>query len=283
MSTLRVRQQKRKAERNPAVWRGGVAARVDEARPAVEHGERSRIGVSWRVISALIVVSFSLVLVAFFITDFFYVRHVTVRGARYVSEAEIFRYADIANVHVFWVNPETVSRKIETASPVIASARVTVGWPPDMVQIVIEEREPALIWVQAGVTALVDIQGRVLRFPSDNEPRPALMRVMAEPIIEGPPGVDVPVPLDAVTGALQLQSLLAGLEVLRYHPAKGLGFREPGGWDVWLGTGTDMPDKLLIYETVRDDLQARGITPVEINVAHPDAVYYCGSVELCHE
>lgn len=282
MSTLRMRQQKRKADRSPAVWHG-MATRLREARPVVEHGERSRVGVSWRVVSGVMVASFSLVLIAFFLTDFFYVRHVTVRGARYVSEAEVFRYANIADVHVFWIDPETVRRNIETASPVIASARVSVGWPPDMVQIVIEEREPALIWVQAGVTALVDIQGRVLRFPPDNEPRPALLRVLAEPLIEGPPGVDVPIPLEAVTGALQLQSLLAGLEALRYHPTKGLGFREPGGWNVWLGTGTDMPDKLLIYEAVREDLQARGITPVEINVAHPEAVYYCGSVELCHE
>jgi hypothetical protein len=67
---------------------------------------------------------------------------------------------------------------------------------------------------------------------------------------------------------------------LRYHPVKGLGFSE-SGWDVWLGVGTNMPNKLKLYEALRDHLLARGIEPVEINVADLNGAYYCAVAEGC--
>jgi hypothetical protein len=281
MTTARSRQQRRRTGRAPGVWRGSQIQAGE--RPILEHGVRERFEISWRMFSGLIVVILSVVLTMFFATDFFYVRHVTVAGTRYLDESEVFRYADIAEMHIFWIDPGEVRQVILASSPVVADARVFVGWPPDMVRILIEEREPALIWVQSGVTALVDLQGRILRYPPDGESVPNLLRVVSESGVDGPPGVEAPIPADAVSGALQLRTLLAGLDLLRYHNAKGLGFREPGGWDVWLGVGTDMPNKLLVYEALRDNLLARGITPVEINVANLDAVYVCGSIEVCHE
>ncbi len=41
-----------------------------------------------------------------------------------------------------------------------------------------------------------------------------------------------------------------------------------------MGTGTDMPEKVLIYNAIVGNLQARGIIPNEINVANPDAPFY---------
>lgn len=282
MTTARSRQQRRKTERLPGMWRSGLPSAPLDRLP-VQHGERRGVSLSWRMFSGMIVVSLSFVLAMFFATDFFYIRSISVAGTRYLDRAEVFRYANIAEMHLFWVDPEQVRRSILAASPLIADARVSVGWPPDMVRIVIEEREPAIIWVQAGVAAWVDIQGRVLRFPPEgSDERPDLIRVIADNSEDGPPGANVLIDVGAVTGALQLQNLLPGLPALRYNPAKGLGFREPGGWDVWLGTGTDMDQKLVIYEALIANLQLRGITPVEVNVANPEAVFYCGSIERCN-
>lgn len=289
MTTVRSRQQQRRSSsgRAPGIWRGATPATATGERPVIEHGTSDRGQIGWRMFSGLIVIGLSVLLGIFFMMDFFYVRSVSVAGVRYLDRSEVFRYADIAEVHLFWLKPEQIRQNILDASPVVADARVFISWPPDMVRIVIEEREPALIWVQSGVTALVDVQGRVLRFPLENEPLPDLLRVVADSELDSAPGVETPrVPAEAVTGAIQLRSLLAGVETLRYNPSqsKGLGFREPGGWDVWLGVGTDMPDKLLIYEALRDNLLARGITPFEINVAHPEGgVYYCEGIEVCYE
>jgi hypothetical protein len=242
------------------------------------------MSISWRMFSGLIVTGLTLVLLVFFVTDLFYVRSINLEGARYLTESEVFRYTEIAEQHIFWVDPDTVRQRILNASPLVANAEVQIGWPPDMVTIRVEEREPALLWSQAGVRVLLDVQGNVLRSPRDDEVFPELPQVVADNSFNEPRIPGNPVPVDVIAGTLQLQNVIAGLPPLRYNAEKGLGFREASGsWDVWLGSGTDMVNKLRVYETLRDNLLARGITPVEINVADLDAVYYCEGIEFCYE
>lgn len=279
MPSLRSRQSRRRAERSPGILRGRVRS-PESDRQVVEHGIRDQFEVSWRFVSGLLVLALSGLLFVFFATDLFYVRTIAVGGAHYLDESEIFRYAGIAETHVFWVDPEEVRERLIESSEVIADAQVVVGWPPNMVKILIEEREPQVIWIQSGVIALVDLHGNVLRYTIEGEELPDLIHVVSEGMLEGPPGAETPIPAAAVSGVLQLRQLGFQGE-LRYHPVNGLGFREVGGWDVWLGVGTDMPNKLNIYEVLRDNLLTRGITPVEINVVNPDGAYYCGSVEGC--
>lgn len=282
MSSLRTRQQRRKSERAPGML-GGIRSPFVERAPREEagHGVRRQGELNWRYVSGLIVIGLIGVLFVFFATDLFYVRTVAVGGADYLEEGEVFRYAGIAESHIFWVNPQDVREDIITSSEVIADARVVIGWPPDMVQIFIEEREPQVIWVQSGVTALVDLQGRVLRYPADDEPLPDLLHVVSVNSLTGPPGADAPIPEQAVAAAIQLRQL-GRQESVQYHPVKGLGFTE-GNWEAWLGTGTDMANRLRIYEALRDNLLGRGITPTEINVANPEGAYYCGSIDGCYE
>jgi hypothetical protein len=268
MSSLRSRQQKRRASRTPGVLDGVQKA---TERLSVGHSVRNETTINWRYVSGGIVFALAVVLVIFFATDLFYVRSVAVGGATYLDEGEVFRYADIAESHIFWIDAAQVREDIIASSEVIADAQVEIGWPPNMVRIVIEEREPQAIWEQGGVVALVDLRGTVLRYPSDGDPLPDLIRVVAEDV-EGPPGADAPIPVGAITGALQMQQLGWQRE-LRYQPINGLGFTE-NIWEVWLGTGTNMPNKLAIYEALRDRLLSEGITPLEINVADPDGVYY---------
>jgi hypothetical protein len=104
------------------------------------------------------------------------------------------------------------------------------------------------------------------------EDRPDLMRVSVDDSVAGAVGASVEP--DIVSGAVQLQSLVPGIRVLRYHPDKGLGYNDQRGWQAWLGTGTDMPEKVLIYNAIVSSLQVRGIVPSEISVADPDAPYY---------
>ena len=282
MSSVRSRQQKRKIERAPAVWRGDVISRTTTERPTIDHSVERKVGVSWRFVSGFIVLCMIVLLVLMFQTDFFKVRSVTVVGATYIDPSEIFRYTDIAGLPIFLVDPNVVRQSILRSSRLIADARVTIGWPPEMVKIVVEERKPALVWTQYDIRVLLDLQGNILRQPRDEEVFPNLIHVIADQSLNEPPLPENPIPLDVVSGALQLRQLLAGVEILQYNATKGLGFRE-SSWNVWLGTGSDMPNKLLIYEALRDNLLARGITPVEINVADTRAVYYCSDLEICDE
>lgn len=268
--TSRLRERRRSSSREPGILRGpGVPSTGSGGFTPVEHGARRRGVVGWRAISAMIVLALSAVLFMFFSVPIFYVHSIAVGGLKYLTKEEIFALTDVANMHVFWIDPETVRQNV-LRSPTIADARVTIGWPPNMVQLVVQEREPALVWEQSGVATWVDVQGRVM---FQHEDRPDLVRI-ASVINDGPMGQNVQLNLDIVTGALQLKQLRPNIEVLRYDPVKGLGYTDGRGWMVWFGIGTHMPEKLLIYEAIVNNLLSRNIVPAEISVVNPDAPVY---------
>lgn len=264
------RVKERKRGNYTGILRGGRGRPVEERAMPSQIEERSN-PFSWRIISLLIIICLSGVLALFFLSDVFYVRSISVGGLRYLTKEEVFTYANIANMHVFWVEPSYVRANL-LESPTVADAEVRIGWPPNMVNIVVQEREPALVWEQNGVALWVDIQGNVM---AQREARPDLIRVSVDnPTVDGPLGNSGRVDVEVVYGLLQLQDLRPDIEVWRYDPAKGLGFRNENGWDIWLGTGTGMPEKMLIYNTLVQTITARGIQPGEINIVNPDAPFY---------
>lgn len=237
----------------------------------VDHSAPRHSSFSWRLVSMAIIVILTLVLVFFYTSNVFYIRSISVGGLRYLSKEEVFAFADIANMHVFWVNPDHVREKL-LRSASIADVRVWIGWPPHMVNIVLEEREPAIVWEQGGAAVWVDVQGRVM---AQREDRPDLIVIQAsESVPEGPLSDSGRVSSEIVIGALQLQELLPQVDMLRYEPAKGLGFPDDSGWQVWLGDGLHMQEKIDIYTVIESSLITRGVQPGEINVADPDHPYY---------
>jgi hypothetical protein len=246
MTTSRMRD-KRRGTKYAGILRDN--RRPPDERPLVEHSEPRRSPVNWRMFSGVIVVSLILVLLIFFSADAFYVRSVAVGGIKYLTKEEIFAYADIANVHIFWINPAKVRENL-LRSPAIADARIALAWPPNMVNIVVEEREPALVWEQNGTAVWVDIQGRVM---AQREDRPDLMRISAQTgsdqgLLSESGRVDEAL----VFGALELQEVMPEAHLLVYDEAKGLGYRNEYGWDVWFGSGTGMAEKYQIYKAIRD-------------------------------
>ncbi len=224
---------------------------------------------SARMLSVVILLSLGVVLVLLFQSDAFYVHHIEVGGLTYLTAEEIFALSEVANLHLFWVNPAEVREQV-MRSPSVADADVVVTWPPHGVQIAVRERAPALIWEQAGVRTWIDVRGRVMQQRLDIE---GLLRVVVEGS-DSPLGPNVVIPQGVVDGALQLKALLPALTEVIYDPVDGLGFQDSRGWRVWFGTGTEMPARLNVYEAIVADLQARDIYPELIDVGDTDAPYY---------
>jgi POTRA domain, FtsQ-type len=268
--TSRLRERRKAGSRTPSIVRGPVAASGALERPAAQHGARRAGFAGWRIISGMIVIGLLVVVVLFFSANIFYVHGIAVGGLKYMTKEEVFALTGIANMHVFWVDPQEVRKNI-LRSPTIADATVTVGWPPNMVQVIVQEREPALVWVQSSVPVWLDIQGRVMSLRED---RPDLLRISSN-VTDGPLGPNVQVGVDIVTGALQLKALRPNITELRYDPTNGLGYADGRGWLAWFGTGTDMPEKLLIYDAIVNNVVSRSVHPAEINVMNPDNPVYC--------
>ena len=98
-----------------------------------------------RVISLVILLSLLAVLAMFFQSDAFYVHSIEVGGLDYLSAGEVFSLSGVASMHIFWIDPDGVRDRIMESSSV-ADVDVLVGWPPHLLQVEIQEREPALIW-----------------------------------------------------------------------------------------------------------------------------------------
>ncbi len=222
---------------------------------------------SWRAVSGVIVVGLVAVLYLFLTTDTFYVNAVAIGGEKYLSREEIFRYSDIARKHIFWIDPQDVEARLE-AVPNIADTTVVVGWPPEMVQILVVEREPALTWEQQ-VRVWVDVNGIVMK---QREDRPDLLRIVVPDATE-PISVGQHIPQAIVDGALLLKRRYPNIEVLLYDPEKGLGYRDGRGWTVWYGTGEDMDTKLRVYTTLVETIYP-AVQPGEIVMSDPDRPYY---------
>lgn len=264
------RERRQRGTQYTGVLRGN---RSNVERPLTQHSvERGASTIRWRAVSGVIVLCLSAVLALFFFTDVFYVRSIAVGGLQYMTKEEVFTYADIADVHAFWLEPETIRRNL-MRYPTVADAEVRIDFPPNMVSIIIEEREPALIWEQNGVAVWVDVQGNVM--PQRAE-RPDLVKILVDnPLIDGPLGESGRLNVEVVYGLLQLQGLRPEVRTWNYEPVKGIGFTNSNGWMVWFGVGTSMLEKMQIYEAISSDIiAAQGIVPGEINVADPDAPFF---------
>lgn len=265
------REGRRRTSRAPGIWRGTAAKRTEHA----PHGVQGRSLPSARLVSGLIVLSLLGVLLLFFSAGAFYVqdiRSIAVGGLEYLTVQEVFELSQVDDVHIFWIDPAQVRESILRSSTV-ADVDVEVGWPPEMLRISVQERQPALVWEQAGVPTWIDLRGRVMVL---REERPDLMRIVADNAVEGPLGPNVQLDPDIVGGALQLHSLFPDLQLLRYHPEYGLGYADSHGWEAWFGTGTDMPNKAVVYEALVKNLLSRNIQVSAINVANTHAPFYLG-------
>lgn len=105
-------------------------------------------------------------------------------------------------------------------------------------------------------------------------PTPASTTIAQIEEAEGLPISQPFVPQEVLHGALQLRELRPDIQELYYRPYGGLSFNDGRGWRGYFGTGTDMTQKLVIYETIVNDLISRGIQPAQISVSNQEKPYY---------
>lgn len=202
-----------------------------------------------------------------FLTDDFYVYEITVQGNRLVSADEIFAASGLDGLSIFWVHSQQVADMV-AGLPGILSAEVQ--WSlPNHVTITVVEREPRVVWQRAGTRWMVDEQGTVLTVRAGTEGGLVVEDQDSRPLRPGD-RVDAA----AVVGARQLQSLLPELSSVRYMPQTGLSFRHELGCDVYLGTGTDMAEKVAIMRALAEQLTAAGEHPQYVDLRFKESPSY---------
>ena len=203
------------------------------------------------------------------IDDRFYILDLDVTGNARTPDGVVGQASEIAGLHIFWVRSDEVSERIVQAVPGIEAADVVCRLPAACTIQVIE-RQPKVTWIDAeqGASWWVDDEGVV--FPA------------AGVDSEGW-AVRGPLPVDE-DGRLQ-ESMRAALAELwaadnnvpqsfDYVPGRGLTFNDPRGWQVVLGTGSGMMQRMQVLDLLTARLAARGVSPKYVDVRFPEAPYY---------
>jgi len=270
-----VQIRKRQPDRRPGVLHRASAGAKPERQTAIRN-ERAQTHLRWRITSAVLFVMFGVILILFFSSDLFYVRSVQVRGNDFLAREEVFAFSSIADFHMFWLDPEEIRRNVLRSSS-IADVTVELGWPPNLITMFVQERQPAIIWSEAGNETWIDIQGRIM--PA-RAAMPDVIRVnVVVDAFKGPSATLTDLKKldkDVVLGALRLQEFLPPGTDLDYDPINGLGWTNDQGWQIWMGidSSAGMSRKINEYQAYVNNLNGRGIEITELNIANPNAPFY---------
>ncbi|WP_420629932.1 cell division protein FtsQ/DivIB [Candidatus Leptofilum sp.] len=222
----------------------------------------------------------------------FYLTSIPVEGVVSVPATEVVQASNLAGSHVFAANPGAAAQQIMDNVPGIISAEVTLNWP-NQVHINVTEDSPIAIWVEGSNQFWVTRNGRLiparteslglLMIQSEVEIPAAPTPVAGEDALVAGEETAVPetisanmrfVPQDVLAGALLLKELRPNIERLYYRPGSGLSYQDGRGWRVYFGSGTDMTQKLVVYETIVDELLAQGLTPQYVSVSNQEKPYF---------
>lgn len=247
------------------------------------------ISARWISLVVLIITIYAIVVVG--LDEQFYLTTLPVSGVSAIPAQEIADASGLGGIHVFAADPKVAAAAIDNI-PGIISATVTLHWP-NQVTITVVEDSPIAIWEEAGQSYWINADGTLMPARVDLPTLPRIqsqmknppLRVQPTPAPEGTvlveeteaPAVISFIPLDVLDGAILLKQLRPNIDRLFYDPSHGLSFQDSRGWLAYFGTGTDMHQKLVIYETIVADLLARGKTITYISVSNQEKPFYAAT------
>jgi cell division septal protein FtsQ len=197
----------------------------------------------------------------------FYVADVVVEGTVTLSPEAVVEGSGVSGRHLFWLNPaEAAGRLLEM--PNLLAATVEVGWP-NQVKITVTERAPVMVWDQRGQRFWVDEQGQLMQARQETGDLLVILSQEPEELTLGSR-----IPGEVLDGALQLKNLRPNITALYYERANGVSYQDGRNWRAYFGSGQDMNQKLVIYETLVSDLMARDLQPEYISVINKEKPYY---------
>jgi cell division septal protein FtsQ len=195
------------------------------------------------------------------------VSSVEVSGASTLSPEALVQASGMKGVHAFFLSPAKAARRVAEI-PSVLTTTVRVGWP-SQAHITVAEREPVMVWDQVGDRFWVDKDGRLMQARQESG---GLLVLLSQEPERLSPGDQIPA--DVLAGAQQLRRERPNIVSLFYERGAGLSYQDGRNWRAYFGTGRDMNQKLSVYETLVEDLQARGLHPEYISVVNKEKPFY---------
>lgn len=233
---------------------------------------------SWRIASAVLSL---MMLYSFYLlweTPFFRIQVVEYEGLQRLTLNDVNMVLNLTDEPVIFVDPVQISQTLQQAFPELASIEVQVGLPAS-VKIIVEERQPLIVWSEApgAESVWIDLEGTV--FPARGTINEPLIEVYAEsiPMMTADKDQTTLAQVDPVfiTAVQAVRQFIPAEVALVYDTQRGFGWKDETGWQVYLGKNlVDIDQKLLVYKALSEHLQAAGVKPILISVEYVNSPYY---------
>jgi len=237
-----------------------------------------QIQVGWRLLSFFLVLLFGTGLYLFWTLPQFRVHAAQVTGNQRIPTNEIDNALGLTGHPVFLLRPDKIREQALQAYPELASVEVSVDLP-NIVTVNVVERQPLIQWQQDGVYTWIDERGVAFR-PRGEAPGLIIVQALVTPPALSAPEDDPLVPAPFITKEMvkALEELAPyvppGTPIL-YDSVTGLSWSDSRGWQAVFGfSSEDVATKALVYQAMVEWLTQRGVRPILINVAYPDAPFY---------
>lgn len=248
-----------------------------------------QLHLTWRLLSALIAVGMLALLFMMQTSTVFAVNQVSLSGGIRVPAEEISQKINLQGESIINIIPSDVEKQILEAFPDIKAAEVKVNMP-ESIEIIIQERIPALLWLkdeeivywidQDGYTFTVRGEATLpIRVYANSEPPHPLGWVAPElQLQENASESDKILPqVDPafVSTVQKLNGIKPPESPMLYDKENGLGWVDPHGWQVYFGDEDENIDmKLLEYTKIVETILDRNLQPILISMEFLHAPYY---------
>ena len=252
-----------------------------------------RLSFSWRWLSVALALGMVVLLYMMLNSSKFEVSTINLSGGIRVPSEEVLAVLNVSGGSIIRVKPAQVEEQILATFPDIKSAQVEVSLP-DTLNVVIEERIPAILWFendqelfwidQDGYTFSVRGEANLpIRVYANTTPPYALgyvdpKSVVTEEVIEEeeePVKLIPPIDPTFVQAVQKLNAIKPADTPMLYDVKNGLGWTDPHGWQVYFGTRTnDFDMKLLEYSHIVDAILDKNLQPVLISMEFLHAPFY---------
>jgi cell division septal protein FtsQ len=240
-----------------------------------------KIAIGWRLVSGLLVAVLVFILYTLWNFPALKVSAAEVEGLQNLKPEDINAIAAVSGKPVFLIRPGEIREELKAAFPELADVNVEVKIPAQVL-VSVEERIPVLTWRQEGQNFWVDAEG--VAFPERNAKPPTIV-VEAEGQLPAPAeaaeGEKVEVRAYPIVSAGLVSAVVAMAEQapkdtpLVFSAARGLGWKDPRGWQVYFGNDTqDMEAKLNLYQAIVKSLKKDDVKPAMVSVEYIYAPYY---------
>lgn len=173
-----------------------------------------------------------------------------VGGTRRLTREAVYQAGGLEGRNIFLVRPGEVAAAVRQV-PGVRDTRVHVRLPNQVV-IDVWEYAPLVTW--RTITATVWLAEDGAPVPQAGEPPPLTLDDSSGTF----PASDSPLVAILLKDLKVLHELLPEVQEVGYSPQKGLTFRTSEGWEVWLGEGGSVADKLRLLAAARQEITRLG-------------------------